>query len=298
LDSFAVNEQDTGNVYLQGSGDVVVRFYAWADAAQMPLRRVTVDFNETGYVPVPMESRAISNFKPMCLQEGTEAANYHCKFDMNIPCTDANDCLKIKGHEADTPRDACLRTSEGDLRAGFGSTMATAPAIGTGCKEGMMEFQNTYSCDPTEVYKLKSLGENWKLRTDLCYNPGPIGNDVIGGSKGHFAEVSNSGGDCTIAVDPKYQIAPGTIVCAYRPSVSVMDNWGWCTGKCAQSITGFKPNVTTTSVQEDGCYDDAHPFTNAPEMSLGQCGDSDPVYKQNPYIPFKGNIIVIPAARE
>lgn len=282
LNSFAINEQDEGNIYLQGSGSVTVRFYAWADAAQMPLRRIAMDFNESGYSPVEINSESISNFKSICLPDGTEDTKKHCRFDMNIPCSKASDCQKIEGHINDV--DSCVTSNEGNLRAGFGSTEPT------GCKEELVQFQNTYSCDTTQVYNLRNSGQDWKNNPDLCYNP-----NVIGGSKGHFAEVSNIVGPCTVQVDPQYQIAPGTIVCAYRPRVQVMDNWGWCTGSCAQSIDDSGTSVVATGVI-DGCYNDATPYSD-PRKKENQCLRFDTLNKQDPFVYFKGNVVVIPATK-
>lgn len=279
LGAFSINGKDSENVYIQGSGTISLKFYAWADAAQMPLRRIKINFDD-GYDDIKTESQSVGNKKPICL---ASSDNHHCDFDSNVPCNGDSDCQKIIGH-------ASAKCVTNGQREGFGNT------VGTGCTAGMYEYSVAYACDTSIVQAAVSRGEDWQSNPDLCYdkesNPTSVG-------VGHFAIVTDDPNvKCRVTTDPKYQIAKGTLVCAYKPRVQVLDNWGWCSGECSQKVTLSTDGRTVVSAEEpakgSGCYEDAYPFINSPTLPYDQCTDLKLERKQNPWVNFAGSVIVIP----
>jgi len=74
--------------------------------------------------------------------------------------------------------------------------------------------------------------------------------------------------------------------CVYQPKVQVLDNWGWCNGKCVDSLTDGND-------QTAGCYDGKVGNTGNNECGdYGVYTDKDPNSHSNTI--FKSKVVVPP----
>lgn len=193
---------------------MALEFYAWADPAQMPVRRIMYQ-TKTEDPAIVLEARSIANRKPLCTHVGWceyEPANYQYQ----IPCNKAEDCVfydakKKAGGKMTVQTSRCVTFVEGDNDPGsFGNKSGTD---GTGCKNTPYEFHFTYTSTPSTS----------------------------------------------------------------TPRVQVLDNWGWCSGRC----TTNNPYGT----RNYGCYADGAASDCVPE-------NGNPASPMYPWIEYNGNVIV------
>ncbi|MFA5128183.1 MAG: hypothetical protein WC457_04270 [Patescibacteria group bacterium] len=115
----------------------------------------------------------------------------------------------------------------------FGST------ADTGCKSRPLEFITDYNCPSAAAnivgWDTSGYGIDW---------------NYIAANYGH----------------PTY-------VCAFKPKVQVLDNWGWCTGSCTNDDDVVKGN---------GCY------------SESDTGDQCKTSYTKPWVNYDGYIVVVP----
>ena len=203
-----------GNCTVSPNSDVALEFYAWADPAQMPVRRIMYQ-TKTEDPAIVLEARSIANRKPLCTHVGWceyEPANYQYQ----IPCNKAEDCVfydakKKAGGKMTVQTSRCVTFVEGDNDPGsFGNKSGTD---GTGCKNTPYEFHFTYTSTPSTS----------------------------------------------------------------TPRVQVLDNWGWCSGRC----TTNNPYGT----RNYGCYADGAASDCVPE-------NGNPASPMYPWIEYNGNVIV------
>lgn len=134
------------------------------------------------------------------------------------------------------------------------------------CQTGYVTFTNSYTCTQTDVDKLEEEGRTCAL---ITFEDGTTA-----------LEQS----PCTGGI-----VSEGESSCVFQPRVSVIDNWGWCTGFCDGG-----------SDETDECYqgstlaDQECDIQNCPS-STGACDASaDTGTYANPWINFNGYVIVTP----
>jgi len=164
LDNFTINSTNNDDVIIEGSGAVSIKFFAWADASQMPLRRFKVEF-DNGMDPYISSNSSQSNYKAHC------DTDWHCSLDANISCTTENDrCPSLN-------KGQCVSNGN-DLKASFGSTKTT------GCVQRYYEVYGQYSCDVSLLYnsaaKRAIWNENNRPRKRLKYQtPNEVINNYL-----------------------------------------------------------------------------------------------------------------------
>ena len=165
LDNFTINSTNNDDVIIEGSGAVSIKFFAWADASQMPLRRFKVEF-DNGMDPYISSNSSQSNYKAYC-----DGENKHCSGDSNISCTTENNrCPSLN-------KGQCVSNGN-DLKASFGSTKTT------GCVQRYYEVYGQYSCDVSLLYnsaaKRAIWNENNRPRKRLKYQtPNEVINNYL-----------------------------------------------------------------------------------------------------------------------
>ena len=288
--NFTVNRTYNDDVFIGSNGPVALGFFAWADAAQMPLRRIKIDF-DNGSSPYVSESQeGMSNYKWNC------TATEHCHDDQNIPCVNDSDCTKFTNATDHCDDNLPADANDLDNRNGFGSTELQ------GCAESYYKVYTNYTCDARVLFHQDVQRLIWDEATagGAKYNP-------IGTGGGHLAVMRDNPDlakpwelELTDTAKGK-KLLDGSVVCAYRPKVQVLDNWGWCSGRCTHGIytSNYVPTVNTFTT---GCYNEMPVDISPPEI-YNQCdGDlrlGEDKKIQN-YIPFGGfgnekNVIVIPS---
>jgi len=269
FDTFTVNETYSGDVYIRDGEGINVRFYAWAKRSQMPLRRIMVDFDDKTD-PLTSGSLSISNYKPMC------DTDRHCASGANndIPCINNNVCNLRQANLT------CSPLPNTDPDAEFGSTKDT------GCTPEYVEFFSNYTCnldrfknaDGVILWSAVSTTEKYDTRAQ----------DTNGGHLATIVDAAprNEGEIQKSAASTRAGVKVGDIVCAYKPRVQVMDNWGWCNGKCSKTGQANPPANQIT----DGCYNDLV----VGGMTRYQCENNFKLYGEKPWKEYANSVIVIP----
>lgn len=303
INQFTVNSTDNDNVYIPSNGPVSVKFFAWADGAQMPLRRFTVDF-DNGSAPYVSENQSQTNFKYVCV--GDRYCRDATSGDLNMPCENTAQCKKVNNNWtcelASNAAANVVQEQEAKLRKGFGSTEET------GCEARYYEVFGQYSCDAVALYRRDIERFVW--------------NEDNAGSNKYNPTAANSGHLAVMRTNPdsakpweillntsalKRGLIDGSVVCAYRPKVQVLDNWGWCSGRCNHgeyTAAGVPPVASLIADPNNwlnGCYSEI-PAPALPNI-YNQCsGNLTFVQRKNiqNHIPFGGfgsekNVIVIPS---
>jgi hypothetical protein len=215
-----INNISDNNVIIPiQSGRVFMKFYAFADADQMPLRSIAVNWgdgftdpvlgmfrNHRGYKAATCnvaakqcEIKAIDDFKP-CQNDTICGVGGKCIFQ--VPGSSIGKCLvpKLTGKtcsgNGDCEELVPLCKDPGDATT-FGEIADKT------CDNQYVQFTHVYQCTRLP----KDQGGNFEPDAAKCGPRFPNG------------------------------------CCIFEPKVQVKDNWGWCTGKCVGVVGG------------DGCYD-------------------------------------------
>ncbi|MDD4477192.1 MAG: hypothetical protein PHY40_03480, partial [Patescibacteria group bacterium] len=211
--AFAVNDKYNEDVYLSSGNSAFVRFYAWADPMQMPLRRIKIDF-DNGSFPFQSQNDAQSNYKPRC-----DAPNgKFCSADNKIPCATNAECINLS-----TPARGCSSEDATHPQSNFGNTTET------GCVPDYFEVSTNYVCDLEGYANIDDV---------------PAAKRYGSPEGGHIAVMKTTVSEnYQIALTPKARalgLSDGSLVCAFKPKVQVMDNWGWCSGNCGGAEGCYK----------------------------------------------------------
>lgn len=203
--SFVLNQMSvtgdnvTGKETTMSAGQpLIVRFYAWADPAQMPVRRIWVKKNTTDSDFVKVDAESIGNRKPKCAAVGyctggsgtnwSDADNYKYQ----IPCDGNWDCVFYNNSTANLVKGTCQPITNSDEDPeGFGNIK------GQGCRADYYEFYlnvaNTGNYKPAV-----QVLDNWGWCTGNCKN---AANGALysnnGINYGCYADFSNQNNDCS-----------------------------------------------------------------------------------------------------
>jgi hypothetical protein len=247
MDNFSVNSYTGGNVILPGSGsEAVIKFYAWADPNQAPLRRIMVRRDGSDDDIVVSREISIGNRKANCFSEkycfyGGEDTPDTSHFQ--ISCESDSDCGLLMSTGAKNEGKCRLQKAGTAHPNGFGNSEET------GCKTDPFEYVLSYHCDSTMT----------TVRADGVLSA---------------KERSDHG------------LSASTQVCVFIPQVQVLDNWGWCSGKCSASPYTVNGDPRKFSSSNYGCYDQGSGGT-----VFGECNINNPA-ESTAWVDFNGKIIV------
>ena len=271
-DAIAVNNQTSGSIYILSGSQVNIKFYAWAQGNQMPVRRVVMDKGDGQQVV--NEGTSIGNRKPKCASKGvcyfftgdTDASRH---LGYQYPCETSEDCKPVVA-PADTTH-SCTTEGITDLKS-FGSTEET------GCKDLPWEFSGDYICPAAGMEMVDKIATDYTLPSSG--SPCQCGYVSIPGSSSVWA----CSGTCINwdKIEDDYGFTPA-FVCVAQPKVQVLDNWGWCTGSC--STDGDYGSNTT--IKGSGCY------SEMVNPKKDDCGFNDPIWKK-PWVSYNGYVVVVP----
>lgn len=127
----------SGDFEIAYNSPLIMRFYAWADPAQMPLRRIMVN---KGNSPdsIVVEAESIGNRKPVCSSYGycisESGSNWSnpSRYTYQIPCNGNWDCV-FKNPDGSLVQATC-KQNDSSSPNGFGNTEDT------GCRPDYYEF--------------------------------------------------------------------------------------------------------------------------------------------------------------
>jgi hypothetical protein len=200
------------------SARVYARFFAFADADQMPLRRMEVDWGDGRKYPLDGLFRNYRGYtQPTC--NATTKVCEASQIDDLSACSTDSQCGSGKCvlQSAGSGVGKCLvtrqlnacRTDADCTRVAACTDVSQARTFGTitdrTCDNNYAQFEHVYQCTRLPV----SQGGNFEPNPDLC------------GDRRAFPN------GC----------------CIFVPKVQVTDNWGWCNGACSGGVGG------------EGCYD-------------------------------------------
>ncbi|MFZ2189251.1 MAG: hypothetical protein WA057_03580 [Candidatus Magasanikiibacteriota bacterium] len=227
------------------------QFYTWADYNQSPIRRIMVDWREsgnTGNGTIAGQSRGFyKNYKPYC-GSGVK----RCM--PNDPQNDDRDFSGITCEEnSDCPDDSVCMNDGQDY---FGNQPVA-------CEDTYVVRTFNYTCDadtyngkytshssnggaPDYVYKVKEIDDADKF-TWL---------DNFAKSRWYEFLTKTKG------------LTDDELICVYQPRVQVLDNWGWCNGSCATNYTSLGQINQSNPVEKNGCYNDLVVTITGPNGSI------------------------------
>lgn len=202
LNAFALGSENkvTGDLSIFYNTPLVMRFYAWADPAQMPLRRILVSKGTTNEEPITLTSNSIGNRKPKCSEYGwCKLDNVLDAYKYQIPCSASYDCVfKDKNGSLITTATCEPNKTDADEPASFGNI------VGKGCRQDYYEFNiSGLAKDTSYVPKVQVL-DNWGWCSGECKN-GTYGTSGMpnGGCYGdeYFDDCSSGAEDSWVVYD-------------------------------------------------------------------------------------------------
>jgi len=207
-------------VGFDGQLDISLKFYAWADDDQMPIRSVTVDWGDSKTLG-PLEG-LYQNHKPRCQRSAGEELGVCNKPGPGLyygyACSpDSDECDHLTADQggimkcwvdADCDYDSDAATLKESCKADrFGDTVDA-------CKEGYFNYKHMYMCQT--ISGVPECGTSEAATASYCQTEVP----GQGGQRG----------------------------CRFKPAVQIKDNWGWCNAD---------HDAYGDAVDEDGYYDDS-----------------------------------------
>ncbi len=216
----SVNDRDGGDVRIfTPTARVFVRFFAFADANQMPLRQLSVNWGDGRVYPLKGLFRNFRGYRPAtcntqlrqcemevmddlssCSTDGECGGRGRCV--VQAPGSSVGKCVVKRTAGACASDEECDQTSMCTDVANSPQTFGTI--AGQTCDSNYAQFEHVYQCTRTPV----SQGGNFEPDPAKCGDPRSF----------------------------------PTGCCIFVPKVQVKDNWGWCNGRCAGGVGG------------DGCY--------------------------------------------
>ena len=177
-----------------------------------------------------------------------------------------------------TTEDNFYKNYRGYNPDGSGLEMCGTDDLGWGgsseaCQTGYVTFTNSYTCTTTDVQKLETAGRTCTL-------------DELG----HLQKSPCTGSDGTL---PTSAATYADGACVFQPRVSVLDNWGWCTGQCGDATSGGSDG--TSECYKGDSDNNECDISNCPS-STGACDvqTDKTINNMNPWINFNGYVIVTP----
>ncbi len=289
MDSMSVDGATEGVVDVPGGQHKgVLRFYAWAEHNQMPLRKMVIDWGDGSKQEFP--DAKIKNHKPFCgvakeCSDPIRGRGLTCNTDADCPagagkCLGTGSCVRspntMCANENDCPTIAptaeALKAYNDCVKLGSSGCTKPQPTKDTcltrqmfgnsadACQANYFEFQHLYVCGAKE----ESL-QNCTNEGRCSRNPDQTCNDSAGCAAGDECLVNGAlaqKGGC---------FDPNTASCRFTPRILIEDNWGWCTGECRDSvIAGQLTDSTNSSVlhKYGGCYSASTPGSTKPNVLL------------------------------
>src|SRR3989339_720376 len=202
-----------------------LRFYAFADSNQMPLRSVSINWDDGS----PVEARGSGFYRNR--REAADggctyvnnisgvASNYYCRrpgIFKNLDNTINIDAQSLvsgsEGCDSDTDcRYLSQCVAEGATPQDPFGPLEFGRILNRTCDNKYFEFTNVYDCTRASVNYRPATGRGTTAGADIC-------------------DDSSMTNGC----------------CEYTPKVQVKDNWGWCNG-------GFYDGNDTSDASDDNC---------------------------------------------
>ncbi|MFA6547634.1 MAG: hypothetical protein WCT11_01665 [Candidatus Magasanikbacteria bacterium] len=251
--AISINGKYDQNVILTNSPAYVeTKFFAYADKDQMPIKQITVDWND--------DTTAVKLGGPNSFYRNRRGTvNGQCATSINF-----------EGKKCVAPLFDMEKTDR------FFSDMSVAVVGGKQLYD--LHAWNEVNCDTDKdcqnLYQCQS--------NDFASNFGHVLSRSCDNSYYNFGHyyICDKNSDkydptCSVATEKEKQYFSDGC-CVFQPKVQVLDNWGWCNGKCPGGADGT-----------DGCYN-------------GKDNNGKPIFEcsnfisNNPYTSFGSKVLVAP----
>jgi len=239
---------------------VKLNFFAWADDNHMPIKTIRIDWGDKETLKVGSEQSYYKNHKAECT---------------------------TRCESAGTPQDGLVCTNEGDpdktkcrVICDLGTVCKEPDSTGCKCEVGVnscIVYNNDHSCAIT-----------WEM-AGTCRKQFGDTNEACIAKPFEFSHVyycSAGGGTleaCSATVT--YNCFDGT-ACVYKPKAQVVDNWGWCNGRCENEYNGGAGSPAV------GCYEGI--YEGGTTTGLKECSHPDVKNNDDSYTSYGGTVIVSP----
>jgi hypothetical protein len=235
---FTVNNTTNGDIRIPlQSGRVFLRFFAFADPDQMPLRNIRVMWgDESGGEQVQGLAGLFRNHRGYAMPTCVSNKCFANQIDDTKTCRSNTDC---------GANGKCILTAAG---SGIGKCLVSRD-LGASCTDA-----TDCPLNPTCVEKEKAnnFGQILDKTCDNNFVQFSHVYSCLQGAKGWEADsVKCDGKAANLSAFPRG-------CCVFVPSVQVTDNWGWCNGKCG--IAGSPGGL--------GCFDGSY------KNGTNECKDS------------------------
>lgn len=307
--AFTLENQSAGSIfYAGGKAQISMKFYAWAEHDQGPLKSLFIDWGDGSRTTI--DNARMKNKKPFCggLGECELIPGLTCQSDADCPAAGGK-CAE-RGSCTQNPTKSCFRN--GDCQAAGNPTDTCKPRLFFGntddaCEANYFEFSHAYSCNPTTMPSCKDGNGNEILR---CSNNPDLPCTT--------AAQCGSGDTCVAGLAPTGAEGsiggcydPDKVACRYTPKLLLEDNWNWCTGECRKGpLVGGQPTDVTAGLNQSavrhvygGCWDGTETkmntdvSANAPTIMLtsqNECqkGTIDDVARKTirPWVVYQGAV--------
>lgn len=217
MDAFTFNGQAEGSINAGGGQHKsTLRFYAWAEHNQMPLRRLSIDWGDQS--SVVLDDTKLKNRKPFCsvLRECSDpirGQGLTCQTDADCP-PGAGQCLPLGTCEANPSR-TCRRDADCSvggvqdtcrIRTMFGNS-------GEACQADYFDFTHVYNCGALERATLPDCTTGAvTVPPNTCYwgdvQHGFLTSNLFGGTVSCTTLA-----DCTAAITARGETLPAGSSC-------------------------------------------------------------------------------------
>jgi hypothetical protein len=232
-----------------GAYNATTRFFAWADEDRMPIRQVKIDWTDGSNILNEDRRGLYKNQKPFCADSGQVGSCYDTqgtfvengvryirktKILPGLTCQTSSDC-SVEGYlDQGNPDERYICEPSQASQTSFGNATRA-------CEEGYFEFNHAYSCGPRE------FADPNVEKAIISVLPAATRDQFLA-----------------------FGYEPTDSVCAFKPKVQIIDNWGYCNGTC----------------ESGDCYNDG---------ARAMC--DNPNSGDNPWTSFGGMIYVAPSAQ-
>ncbi|MDD5534297.1 MAG: hypothetical protein PHF10_00910 [Patescibacteria group bacterium] len=192
----ASNHITIGNVYKDGENITrvqsylaILKFYAWANENQMPIREISIDWGDRAGEVNPYSVIA-KNHKQACCEGSGSCAN------LGVACKEGINAGKACNKDSDCLKEYALCTNKK-------------------CQAGVNQNQ---ACDKPEDCPIYSECQNM---VNLNFGNIP---DACTNNYFQFTHIYQCAGEGS----PGWNAFKCSNTCCFKPRVYVQDNWGWC----------------------------------------------------------------------
>lgn len=282
MDAFSFNGQASGAINVGGGQHKSsIRFYAWADHDQMPLRQIRIDWGDGGIQLI--DEAKLKNRKPFCgvqkeCSDPIRGAGLTCQ--TNADCPAGTGTCQPVGRCASRSYVACSRDSDCTYSRTSGSgtvevsdTCNIRTLFGNSteaCQKDYFDYSHVYRCGAAEKLTLPSCSTGVPtVATNQCYFGNGTHGFVMGSVFGYAPVSCSATADCTAAYSAATggETAPSGTSCGPPPATTTEVSFR-CSRDPSRACT---PGAPGTCAPGDECIENLAPAGGCFDDTTNSC---------------------------